>query len=196
MRQVLEKYFAIIEKSIIFAFVSNETGKNCGNDRIWQMRERFVEYIRQKGMRRSAERFAVLDCVLRRPPHFKIEDLVSDFEGEFRVSRATVYNTVELLLESGLLRRHIWAGGQSVYEMSDSTHAHLVCIRCGMMKIIDSGKLGIEFGKMRIRGFAPHSATIDVYGICSQCERRSRKTGGREGNSAGKGNVETESKVY
>ena len=70
---------------------------------------KFNEFLDSRGMRRTAERYAILDRVMSINGHFTIEELQQMIEEEgFRVSRSTVYNTVELLMEAKMLRRHVF----------------------------------------------------------------------------------------
>ena len=67
--------------------------------------------------------------------HFTIEELqqLIDADG-FRVSRSTLYNTVELLIEAKMLRRHVFEGMQAQYERITLPHTHLICTTCGRVK--------------------------------------------------------------
>ena len=74
-------------------------------------REAFVQFLKERGLRRTPERFAVVDKVLSMNDHFYVESLREAMEADgYRVSRATLYNTIQLLLESGLVRRHQFEG--------------------------------------------------------------------------------------
>ena len=105
----------------------------------------FAEYLKKTGHRRTPERFSILEEVFRHDSHFDIETLfVLMKKKNYRVSRATLYNTMELLLESGLVNRLHFGKNLSVYErtLNLNPHDHLVCT--------DTNET-IEFSDSRIR---------------------------------------------
>jgi Fur family ferric uptake transcriptional regulator len=89
----------------------------------------FTDYLETHKHRKTPERFAILKEIYLHQDHFDIDTLYAVMTGKnYRVSKATLYNNIELLLHCGLVRRHQFGHNQSMYEKSffDRQHDHLI----------------------------------------------------------------------
>lgn len=93
----------------------------------------FIAFLEKKQQRKTPERFAILDEIYSGTEHLDAESLfISMVNKGYRVSRATVYNTLELLVECGLVTRHQFGKNIAVYEgaFGHKQHDHMICNKC------------------------------------------------------------------
>lgn len=137
-------------------------------------------YLSEKHLRRTPERYAILDMVLSMNKHFYVETICSAMnDSSFRVSRATVYNTIELFTAAGIVRRHRFGNQPAQYEKivdtAGANHQHLVCTKCGKVKEIKDPSLLRTLSQRRYQAFTPEYFQFYVYGTCSQCTRKLKR---------------------
>ena len=138
------------------------------------------QYLKEKKMRRTPERFAILEKVFSTDAHFYVDVLHEAMELEgYHVSLSTVYATVQLLIDAGLVRRHQFPNQPAQYERVlpgvTENHHHLVCTSCGRVKAVKDPELADRISSLRYPTFRTEFFSLYVYGLCSRCQKRLRK---------------------
>lgn len=140
----------------------------------------FTRFLAERKLRRTPERFAILRKALEMQRHFVVDTLYDSLETDgYHVSRATVYNTIQLLAEAGIVRRHQFANQPAQYEKTVDTamgnHHHLVCLHCGKVKEVVDHAILKSLSECRYSSFTPEYFSLYVYGTCGQCQRKIKR---------------------
>lgn len=143
-----------------------------------QAKQLFEEYLGKNGYRKTPERLVVIDALYRQDEHLDVDDLYVSMKNEgYSVSRATVYNTLDLLVECGLATKHQFKDKSALYEqaLADRHHDHLVCNDCRKIKeFTDEGMDAIADRVGRALGSRITARTLVFYGDCTiqNCENK------------------------
>jgi Fur family transcriptional regulator, stress-responsive regulator len=130
-----------------------------------------TEAIRARGGRVTPQRRVVLEHVQRQSGHFTADQLLASASSDLPgISAPTVYATLDLLEELGLVRRVPGLGGVEVYDARTESHDHLVCRICGRVADVDLAvNSPAVMRRAEASGFVPESASLAVIGVCSAC---------------------------
>lgn len=142
-------------------------------------KEQFDAYLRSKQKRRTSERFAILERALTLGGHFSAEVLRQVLtDSGYHVSPATVYSTLELLVDCGLVVSHNFDGRCRLYECcggSRASHHHLICTVCGRIKEMRDAEVDTIINSKHYPAFSQTSFTLNIYGVCRSCQNRRRR---------------------
>lgn len=139
-----------------------------------QAREILDQYLESNLHRKTPERYAILDAVFSMRGHFTLDELGAALERKnFRVSRATLYNTIHLFLELRLVVRHSLVDGTK-YEASscNENHVHQVCTVCGRVTEVQAPLVTAAINETRLQRFRKDAFVLYIYGVCSICQAK------------------------
>ena len=145
---------------------------------IEKVKQILEQELEKRNLRKTTERFTILEEIYGRNDHFDVEDLYDSLLNKnFHVSRATVYNTLDMLVDCGLVKKHRFNSDGAVFEkaLGFRQHGHLVCNECNHIKEFCDPRLqAIQDNVGEALGFNITDQALVFYGACSDdnCENR------------------------
>ena len=139
--------------------------------------QQFDDYLDSKHLKHTEERHKVLEVICTFKGHFDVDMILDHLQKRrFTVSRATIYNTLEILIDADVVIRHPLNGNTQQYELCclSTNHTHLVCTQCGSIRKISSQEQPIDPSIMRKNRFMPAYYCIYIYGQCAKCRQKQK----------------------
>jgi len=134
----------------------------------------FRAHLRRRGLKYTRERQSILQAVMRNEQHFEADELLWAMRRQnVRVGKATIYRTLPLLVEAGIVREVIYGEKHAHYEhtFGHTPHDHMICRECGQVIEFDSKEVLELIGQLcRRRGFQPLYHRFQVSGRCDRCQ--------------------------
>jgi Fur family peroxide stress response transcriptional regulator len=139
---------------------------------------RLEEFCAGGGLSLTVQRRLILEALADRTDHPSVEKIYDALKGDHpELSRATVYRTLELLAEVGMIRKVCHPGSSVRYDPNTDRHHHLVCMECSRMVDFEDPDLDrIPLPETGRQGFRISDYTIQFRGICGEC-RKGRREG-------------------
>ncbi len=137
--------------------------------------EMLRDYLRERGLKLTSERQALLQAILGSQEHFEPEDLLVSLRQQgIRVGKATIYRTLPLLVDAGILRRAFVGQNRAYYEhcLGAAPHDHMICTNCGRVIEFDTTDIVQLREKLALEaGFAVQSHRFQIAGLCKDCRQ-------------------------
>jgi Fur family ferric uptake transcriptional regulator len=134
----------------------------------------FIERLRPAGSKRSSKRDLIVNVFLRQEGHLTAEDLVDLIRREDeRISRATIYRTLQWMVDAGIARKVDFGEGRFRFEHSyrHPRHFHLICKTCNRSFEFLSSDIEALIEEVAVaRGFAPRQSVLQIHGTCEACQ--------------------------
>src|SRR5204863_357719 len=138
--------------------------------------------LKTDGGKRSSKREQIVNVFLRQEGHLSADDLVDIIRREdHRISRATVYRTLQWMVDAGIARKVDFGEGRFRFEHSyrQPRHFHLICKSCHRsFEFLSSDIEGLVEEVATARGFTPSQSVVQIYGTCEECRTGKAASGG------------------
>ncbi|MBQ4917292.1 MAG: transcriptional repressor [Muribaculaceae bacterium] len=142
-------------------------------------KNKFTLFLNSKKLRKTPERFTILEKIFSLNKHFEVDTLHEMLEEDsFHVSKATIYNTINLLIECGLVRKYSFDNQQAKYGKVNSNttnHHYLICTECGKIKDIKDLEFSAYMNARKYSSFTTKYFQLYVYGVCNNCVRKIKR---------------------
>lgn len=139
--------------------------------------QKLTEFMESQKMRKTPERYEVMRIVCLTEGLFTIDELAEKMkeDGRFCVSRATLFNTLDLLVEAKLVVKHILARAAH-YECNIVPHPMIctICYNCGAIRKCENAKVEKWMSEIKTKMFAVSQPVLYLHGLCRSCATKTK----------------------
>ena len=143
----------------------------------------YVERLRPPGGKRSSKRDLIVSAFLHQDGHLSADDLVDLMrQDDHKISRATVYRTLQWMVDAGIARKVDFGEGRFRFEHAyrHPRHFHLICKSCNRSSEFLSSDIEVLLEEITLaRGFEARQSVLQIYGTCEDCQSGRRTPGAR-----------------
>lgn len=144
--------------------------------------QKLTEYLTTKNMRRTPERYEILSVVCQLSGIFTIDQLAEGIQqhGKMQISRTTLFNNLETMVEAQLLTKHTLArAAQYELNLDSAPKIYLVCEKCHKVTKADHPELAAQLAVLKSKTFVVQQPILYLHGLCRKCymeqKRKSNK---------------------
>jgi len=141
-------------------------------------KETLSKYLLEKKLRSTRERMVLLEEIMKTNGHFDADGLYAALTAKgLKASRATVYNTLDLLVDCGLISKYRFGESQSRYEKAFGRprHDHLICLECGdIIEFVNEKLDKLQKEVCEGKKFVMQNSTLQIFGTCAKCQSKKK----------------------
>ncbi|MBI5216687.1 MAG: transcriptional repressor [Ignavibacteriae bacterium] len=138
--------------------------------------ETFTQFLQTKQLRVTQERLSLVEEIMNTDGHFDADQLYSILRTKgTKASRATVYNTLDLLVQCGLISKYRFGDNSSRYEKAFGRprHDHLICLTCGdIIEFVNTELDRLQTEVCEEHKFRFENSSLQIFGTCSKCQKK------------------------
>jgi Fur family ferric uptake transcriptional regulator len=142
--------------------------------------EQLSGYLAGQGLRSTSQRDAILKTFIEAGQHLSAEELYARVKKTYPgIGYATIYRTLKLLAEAGLVEERRFEVGftRFEYKSTDAHHDHLICTRCGVIIEFENERIeALQDDVARKKGFKVQSHKLELYGLCAGCSSNKKSS--------------------
>lgn len=140
---------------------------------MYNMKPAIEEAFRERGLRCTPQRYGVMEYLMRHPVHATAEQIYAAVNRvRPHMSRASVYNNLNALIEAGLVRQVVLEGGAARFDANISPHHHFVCETCGAVEDIQWFDIPRLASRAPLEGRSVRAYALVIRGACRACAAR------------------------
>ena len=144
-----------------------------------RLRKQLDSYMSKHNLRSTEQRRLIIDTFFDTTEHITIDQLLRRVrQQDPRIGYATVYRTLKMLAEGGIVHEHKFGDGFTRYELADDNahHDHLICLECGSITEFEEPLIEELQERAAARyGFDVHEHKHELYGVCKSCQQKQKQ---------------------
>lgn len=135
--------------------------------------DHILSELRQKGMRITEPRKAILNFLIHSEIHPSAEEIYNGIKDELDgMSLATVYNNLNFFVEEGIVFEMKFSNVSSRYDFMGHSHYHIICKNCGKISDFHDASLDEVYqSAVNQTGYVVHHSKLELYGLCPECQK-------------------------
>jgi len=134
----------------------------------------FEQYLKDKGLKITNQRLLVAEKIFSSHNHFTAEGLLDELkDNKDKISKATIYRILSIMVEAGLLEEHDFGKDYKYYEhiIGHEHHDHIICVQCGrIVEFIDDQIEDLQKNAAAKNGFKITGHSLNIYAICQNVD--------------------------